>query len=57
MILEAMGPVDVLKSNNAKLFAAFYALFSGIVFLSISAVLFAPIIHRFLHKFHLEEID
>lgn len=53
MILTGMGPVDHLETNNGKLFAAFYALFSGVAFLSFVAVLFAPIYHRFLHRFHL----
>jgi len=54
MILTGMGPVDVLHGNTAKLFASFYALFSGIVFLGVASVLVAPFAHRFLHKFHLE---
>ncbi len=53
MILTGMGPVDHLDTNGGKLFAAFYALFSGISFLTFAAVLFAPVYHRFLHKFHL----
>jgi len=53
MILTGMGPVDHLMANQGKLFAAFYALFSGISFLTFVAVLFAPIYHRFLHKLHL----
>lgn len=55
MILSGMGPVDELHSNAAKLFAAAYALFSGIVFLSTAAVLFAPLVHRLLHRFHMME--
>ena len=53
MILTGMGPVDHLNTYAGKLFAAFYALFSGISFLTFVAVLFAPIYHRFLHKLHL----
>ncbi len=53
MILGGMGPVNQLRTNAGKLFAAAYALFSGIVFLVAVAVLFAPVFHRFLHKFHL----
>ena len=52
-----MGPVDPVKSTAAKLFATFYALYSGIAFLTMMAVLVAPLLHRFLHKFHLEEQD
>ena len=54
MILTGMGPVDPLKTASAKLFATFYALYSGIAFLTMMAVLMAPLLHRFLHKFHLE---
>ncbi|MCX5719991.1 MAG: hypothetical protein NT055_08580 [Nitrospirae bacterium] len=53
MILTGMGPVDHLDTHEGKLFSAFYALFSGISFLTFVAVLFSPIYHRFLHKFHL----
>jgi len=55
MILAGMGPVSELHTVDGKLFAAFYALFSGVVFISSIAVLLAPIVHRFLHKFHLDE--
>jgi hypothetical protein len=54
MILGGMGPVGELRTTAGKLFASFYALFSGIGFLVIAGVLFAPVIHRFFHKFHLE---
>lgn len=54
MILGGMGPVDVLKTDGGKLFASFYALFSGIVFLVSVGVLIAPLLHRLLHQFHLE---
>jgi hypothetical protein len=57
MILTGMGPVDPLPSTTAKLFASAYAIFSGVAFLSIVAVLMAPIVHRFLHRFHLELDD
>ena len=55
MILAGMGPVDELHSNHAKLFASAYALFSGVVFISSIGVVAAPVVHRFLHKFHMEE--
>lgn len=57
MILTGMGPVSVAKSDGAKIFASFYALYSGIAFLTSLAVIFAPILHRFLHKFHLDLED
>jgi hypothetical protein len=56
MILTGMGPVVELTTREAKLFSSFYALYSGVAFLSITAVFFAPIIHRLLHIFHLEDI-
>lgn len=55
MILTGMGPVSEMNTNSAKLFSSFYALYSGIAFLSITAVFFAPIIHRLLHILHVEE--
>ncbi len=57
MILTGMGPVDPMKSVAGKLFATFYCLFSGIVFLSLMAIILAPIYHRFLHTFHLADED
>jgi len=55
MILGGMGPVNQLYTNAGKLFAAFYALFSGIVFLVAVAVILAPVVHRILHRFHFED--
>jgi len=57
MILTGMGPVDPMRTDGGKLFASFYALYSGIAFLSIMAVITAPIFHRIMHRFHLEEDD
>lgn len=54
MILTGMGPAAELTTNSAKVFASFYALFSGIAFLSTVAVFFAPVVHRFMHKIHIE---
>lgn len=54
MILTGMGPVDRLHSASGKLFAAFYALYAGVVFLVSVGIVSAPIVHRFLHRFHLE---
>lgn len=55
MILTGMGPVVEMTSPAAKLFSSFYALYSGVAFLSITAVFFAPIIHRLLHILHVEQ--
>jgi hypothetical protein len=57
MILGGMGPVNPLQTPGGKIFASFYALFSGIVFLLVAGILIAPVFHRFLHKFHLESIQ
>src|SRR2546428_819547 len=54
MILTGMGPVDRLETTAGKLFASAYALFSGVAFLSGVGLLVAPVVHRFLHHFHLE---
>lgn len=54
MILSGMGPLAPIQTRCGKLFAGCYALFSGIAFISSIGVVFAPIYHRFLHKFHLE---
>ncbi len=54
MILSGMGPVGPLQTPGGKLFAGCYALFSGLVFISVTGVLFAPVFHRFIHKFHLD---
>ncbi|HEU4697596.1 MAG TPA: hypothetical protein VFS40_00295 [Gemmatimonadales bacterium] len=54
MILSGMGPVNPVRTEAGKWFAAFYALFSGVAFISAVGVLFVPVMHRFLHRFHLE---
>jgi len=55
MILGGMGPVDPITSTAGKMFASFYALFSGLVFIGLSGFLLAPFVHRLLHRFHWEE--
>ena len=57
MILGGMGPVDQLKTDAGKLFASFYALFSGIIFVTSAAVLVAPMLNRVLHRLHIELED
>jgi len=57
MILTGMGPVAEMQSHTAKIFSSLYALYSGVAFLSITAVFFAPIIHRLLHILHVEDED
>jgi len=55
MILSGMGPVATLQTDGGKLFAGCYALFSGITLIAILGIIFAPIVHRALHRFHLED--
>jgi hypothetical protein len=55
MILTGMGPIAPMVSDSAKWFASAYALFSGVIFLSSIGLLLAPVFHRILHKFHLDE--
>lgn len=54
MILSGMGPLATLTTAKGKLFAGFYALFSGLVFVVVMGIVFAPVVHRFMHRFHLE---
>ena len=54
MILGGMGPISPLKTTSAKLFASGYALFSGLVFIGIMGIVLTPVVHRMLHKFHVE---
>jgi len=54
MILGGMGPVNELHTPAGKLFASFYALFAGVVFLVIAGILVAPVAHRLMHRLHLD---
>jgi len=54
MILGGMGPVGELKTNAAKLFAAFYALYAGMIFLVVGGMLLTPVVHRVIHRYHWE---
>ncbi len=55
MILTGMGPVSPMPSDAAKIFASAYAVFSGVAFLTTFSILIAPILHRILHRLHLNE--
>ena len=55
MIAGGMGPVDAPRTDAGKLFAGFYALYSGLVFIVTAGLLLAPVVHRVLHKFHWEQ--
>ena len=55
MILSGMGPLAQMHTDNGKIFAGFYAIYSGLALITIAAIIFAPIIHRLLHRFHIDE--
>ena len=55
MLLSGMGPVVDLKTAAGKLFDGVYALFCGVVLLAATGLLFAPVLHRLLHRFHIED--
>ena len=55
MILSGMGPVGDFKNDAGKIFASFYALFSGLVFITVAGIIVAPVAHRLLHWFHVED--
>lgn len=57
MILTGMGPIGLMESDAGKIFSALYAIYSGVTFLSVMGIFFAPIIHRFLHVLHVDEED
>ena len=57
MILSGMGPASPLNTQAGKWFAGMYALYSGIAFLAVTAIVFAPLLHRLLHRFHADEQD
>jgi predicted membrane-bound spermidine synthase len=57
MILGGMGPVGELTTTGAKVFASIYALFCGVVFIGVMGVVISPILHRMLHRFHIDEGD
>jgi len=52
MLLSGIGPVGPIEGTGAKLFAAAYALYSGLIFLLVAGVLLVPVLHRVLHFFH-----
>ena len=55
MILSGMGPADTLTTDAAKLFASAYAIASGVIFIGLIGIVLAPVFHRLMHRFHLEE--
>ncbi|PYC24593.1 hypothetical protein DMO17_11025 [Aquipseudomonas alcaligenes] len=57
MLLGGMGPVNAPQSDGGKVFAGIYALYAGLVFLIVLAIVLTPVIHRVLHTFHWEVDD
>lgn len=55
MLLGGMGPVNPPQTPDGKVFAGVYALYAGLVFLIVAGILFAPVVHRMMHKFHWDE--
>lgn len=55
MLLGGMGPVNPPVTNAGKMFAGFYALYAGLVFLITVGIVFTPVMHRIMHKFNLSD--
>jgi hypothetical protein len=55
MLLGGMGPVDAPQTDGGKLFAGLYALYAGLLFLATAVLVFTPIVHRLMHKFHWQD--
>ena len=57
MILGGMGPVNEMHGDGPKIFASIYALFSGLIVIALMGIMLAPVVHRVMHKFHVDEED
>jgi hypothetical protein len=57
MLLGGMGPVEIPHTAGGKLFAGFYALYAGLIFIAVVGIIGAPLLHRLLHEFHCDEQD
>jgi hypothetical protein len=55
MLLGGMGPVHAPVTPDGKVFAGLYALYAGLIFLAVTGIVFAPVVHRLLHVFHWEQ--
>lgn len=55
MILSGMGPVGEIKHTGGKIFAGIYAIYSGVVIIAATGIILAPLMHRLLHTFHLQD--
>lgn len=57
MILSGMGPLNPLLTTGGKMFAGLYAIFSGLLIFAVAGLVLAPVFHRILHRFHMEDSD
>ncbi len=57
MLLGGMGPVEAPVTNGGKIFAGLYALYAGLLLLVSVGLMLTPVVHRLMHRFHLEEQD
>jgi hypothetical protein len=57
MILSGMGPLDKLDTAPGQIFEGIYALVCGLLFLAIAGLVLAPLLHRMLHRFHIEDTE
>jgi hypothetical protein len=55
MLMGGMGPIERPQTDSGKLFAGFYALYAGLVFIVVAGIILAPLIHRLLHRFHWDQ--
>jgi hypothetical protein len=55
MLMGGMGPVDAPQTDGGKVFAGLYALYAGLLFLAAAGLVFAPLMHRLLHRFHWQQ--
>jgi len=55
MLMGGMGPVDAPRTDAGKLFAGLFALYAGLVFMVTAGLIFTPVVHRVMHKFHWEQ--
>jgi hypothetical protein len=54
MLLGGMGPLEHERNTAGKLFEGLYAIYCGLAVISVAGIIFAPVVHRFLHTFHRE---
>lgn len=55
MLLGGMGPIGEIRSDGGKIFAAFFALYAGLLLIAVTTIILAPVLHRILHRVHLED--